>query len=237
MPDIRDDEGAGREPFGWQAVVLGDEEIERRAAEMDRARRDEIRRFSQPLPLPFPRPVENARPYRPAAEGAPPARGKHRVRSVLVLAAVVLGILAVRLASSGDPLPPPEPLPIPRLPPLPRVPPLPPERDPPSPLAQAIIDVEQVTVDAGASGRFEPEVVHARRGDRLRFTADGQGAHNVSFSALDDASGGSLPPPGPYLTTPGETYELVVELEPGIYTFRCDPHGTAGEVGTLIVDP
>ncbi|HEU4560379.1 MAG TPA: protein kinase [Longimicrobium sp.] len=96
------------------------------------------------------------------------------------------------------------------------------------------LTVRHVTTADGAAGAFGPTVVHARRGDVLRFVTDGLAAHNVSFPASENPRR-DLPPYLPYLTAPGQTSDLVVDLPPGTYHFQCDPHAAMGERGTLVV--
>lgn len=98
--------------------------------------------------------------------------------------------------------------------------------------------VRMVTTQGGASGEFAPQVVRVRRGDLVRFSmADGDSHHNVSFASFNrDKPGVRLPPESPYLTTPGQSWQLRVNLAPGTYEFACIPHAE-GHRGTLIVEP
>lgn len=82
---------------------------------------------------------------------------------------------------------------------------------------------------------FEPAQVTAKPGDIVRFV-NVDNVHNVSFPADKNAGvAGALPAPSPYMATPGQTYDLKVELQPGTYTFQCDPHAAMGMVGQLTV--
>ncbi|WP_420126495.1 cupredoxin domain-containing protein [Longimicrobium sp.] len=103
---------------------------------------------------------------------------------------------------------------------------------------QRVIGVEIRTLENGASGQFAPTVVRARRGDLLRFSmADGDSHHNVSFASFNrDKPGVRLPPESPYLTEPGQSWQLRVDLAPGTYEFACVPHAEAHR-GRLIVEP
>lgn len=92
-----------------------------------------------------------------------------------------------------------------------------------------------ITTPDGASGRFEPAGVSARRGDIVRFITDGRTVHNVSFPPSENPGKHHLPPLGPYLTAPGQSYDVVVELDHGAYHFQCDPHATMRMKGTLTV--
>lgn len=100
-----------------------------------------------------------------------------------------------------------------------------------------VVEVQIRTTGNGASGVFAPHEVHARRGDLLRFQmADGVAIHNLSFVHFnDDTPGVQLPPDSPYLTEPGQAWQVRVNLPPGTYKFGCLPHhGT--HHGTLIVE-
>ena len=100
----------------------------------------------------------------------------------------------------------------------------------------AIVHVHQRTVHGGASGVFSPSRVVVRRGDILRFETDGLAAHNVSFLAVDNEGAALLLPPSPYLTTPGQSSDVRIDLEPGVYRFQCDPHAAMGEYGVVVVE-
>jgi plastocyanin len=99
------------------------------------------------------------------------------------------------------------------------------------------VEVEIRTTAEGAAGEFAPAVVHARRGDALRFQmADGDSHHNVSFVQLNDpVPGVRLPADSPFLTNPGQSWQVRVDLPPGTYRFACIPHHDT-HTGTLIVD-
>jgi plastocyanin len=109
----------------------------------------------------------------------------------------------------------------------------------PAPAAPAtgnVIEVHMVTSANGASGTFEPANVTAKKGDTVRFITDGKTVHNVSFPAAENVGKAGLPTtPGAYLTTPNQSIDLVVGMEPGTYNFQCDPHATMGMKGTLTV--
>ena len=99
-----------------------------------------------------------------------------------------------------------------------------------------VIEVHMVTSANGASGAFEPASVTAKKGDTVRFITDGKTVHNVSFPAAENVGKSNLPAaPGPYLTTPDQSFDVVVTMDAGTYTFQCDPHATMGMKGTLTV--
>lgn len=95
-----------------------------------------------------------------------------------------------------------------------------------------VIEVKMVTDDKG--NYFEPADVRARRGDVVRFVLV-SGVHNVSFPASENQGAASLPEASPYLQLPGQTWDLLVDVEPGSYFYQCDPHAALGMVGTLEV--
>jgi len=98
-----------------------------------------------------------------------------------------------------------------------------------------VIVLGMITTPDGASGRFQPAKVRVKQGDTLRFVIDGRTLHNVSFPPSENPGRSNLPPPGPYLTAPGQTYDLVVAMAPGTYHFQCDPHAPLGMTGVLTV--
>lgn len=101
-----------------------------------------------------------------------------------------------------------------------------------------VIEVKMVTTQGGAAGQFEPAQITAKRGDVIRFVqADGMAAHNVEFPAAENPGKTNLPPASPYLTQAGQTWDLKVELEPGVYNFHCTPHAAMGMKGQLTVQP
>jgi plastocyanin len=106
----------------------------------------------------------------------------------------------------------------------------------PVPAAEAtVVRVYHRTQHGGASGVFSPSRVVVRRGDVVRIETDGLAAHNVSFLAVDNQGAAFLPPSTPYLTSPGQSHDLPIDLEPGVYRFQCDPHAAMGEYGVLEV--
>jgi plastocyanin len=73
-----------------------------------------------------------------------------------------------------------------------------------------------------------------KRGDVVRFVLE-SGVHNVSFPADQNVAGVKLPEASPYLQVPGQTYDLLIDLPAGEYTYHCDPHAILGMVGKLTV--
>jgi plastocyanin len=94
--------------------------------------------------------------------------------------------------------------------------------------------VRMTTTQGGASGTFEPANLTVKKGDVIRYVAEGNAAHNVSFPADQNPGKSNLPGVGPYKTN-GETYELQVAMDAGTYNYQCDPHAPMGMKGTLTV--
>lgn len=84
---------------------------------------------------------------------------------------------------------------------------------------------------------FEPANTIAQRGDTLRFIEAAGVMHDVHFTvqARGARLGGAAT--GPYLTTKGQTYDLVIDARfaEGKYEFVCEPHEAIGMKGTLVV--
>jgi plastocyanin len=97
-----------------------------------------------------------------------------------------------------------------------------------------VVVVKMITTDDGDGGKFEPEAIVAQRGDTVRFVTDGQSPHNVSFPAAENA-GLHPPAPVPFLTTAGQSYDLVATAAAGTYHLQCDPHAFTGMTGTLTI--
>lgn len=159
---------------------------------------------------------------------------------------VSLALLSLALAACAPcPVQTPQAAPAPSGPPSPA--PLEPSRvepgdtmlvDEPADSAR-IIEVLMHTRREGATGEFAPRVVHARRGDVLRFRmADGSSIHNVSFASFaNDTRGVPLPHDGPFLTSEGQSWQVRIDLLPGRYEFACVPHAETGHRGVLVVEP
>jgi len=95
-------------------------------------------------------------------------------------------------------------------------------------------EIIEVRMTAAGGGAFEPSELTARQGDVIRFV-NVEDVHNISWPAGQNPSGANLPPTSPFFTAPGETHDVLVEMEPGSYFFQCDPHVPMGMVGTLEV--
>lgn len=102
----------------------------------------------------------------------------------------------------------------------------------PAPDGKTIV-VKLETAEDGTN-RFDPAKIEAHPGDLIRFTLV-TGVHNVHFLPDSNVAKKGLPPASDLLQLPGQTYDLVVTLEPGSYYFQCDPHALLGMVGRLEV--
>lgn len=95
-----------------------------------------------------------------------------------------------------------------------------------------IITVELIT--DGAGNFFKPAEVQAHRGDIIRYVLTA-GVHNVNFVADSNPGATNLPPVGPLLQLPGQTFDVPVNFAPGRYYFHCDPHALLGMIGHVTV--
>ncbi len=84
---------------------------------------------------------------------------------------------------------------------------------------------------------FEPASITVQHGDTLRFIEDAAMLHNVRFTSHPSGSKLGAATTGPYLTTKGQTYDLVIDgrFTDGHYEFVCDPHAMLGMRGALTV--
>jgi plastocyanin len=98
-----------------------------------------------------------------------------------------------------------------------------------------VILVEMET-DAAGVNKFEPADFEAKRGDVIRYTLI-SGVHNAHFVADSNPGKTGLPPAGPLLQLPHQTYDVKVTWEPGRYYYHCDPHALLGMVGHVTVTP
>jgi len=96
-----------------------------------------------------------------------------------------------------------------------------------------VIEVQMLTDDQG-NNRFDPQHFDVKKGDVIRYTLV-NGVHNAHF--LPDSNPGKtgLPPAGPLLQLPGQTWDVKVTWEPGTYYYQCDPHALIGMVGHVRV--
>jgi plastocyanin len=85
---------------------------------------------------------------------------------------------------------------------------------------------------------FEPAIVVAHRGDTVRFIEDAGVMHNVHFTKQAPGAKLGAAASGPYLTTKGQAYDVVIDgrFTEGKYEYVCDPHAAIGMKGTLVVE-
>jgi len=80
----------------------------------------------------------------------------------------------------------------------------------------------------GMMMQFSPQLLKIAPGDSVHFVAVDKG-HNAQ--SID----GMLPPGAkPFSGPMGEDFTLTL-TEPGVYGYRCSPHGTLGMVGLIVV--
>jgi plastocyanin len=84
---------------------------------------------------------------------------------------------------------------------------------------------------------FEPAIAVAQRGDTVRFIETAGVMHNVHFTKQARGANLGRAAAGPYLTTKGQTYDVVIDgrFAEGTYEYVCDPHAAIGMKGTLVV--
>lgn len=85
-------------------------------------------------------------------------------------------------------------------------------------------------LNQGADGmmQFDPQLLRVSPGDTVHFEATDQG-HNVQ--SID-----GMIPPGAKAFSGEIGQDLAVTLTvPGVYGYRCAPHGTLGMVGLIVV--
>jgi plastocyanin len=96
-------------------------------------------------------------------------------------------------------------------------------------------NVVEVLMVSGRGEIFDPGHVTVKRGDVVRFKLE-MGVHNASWPAAQNPAGVQLPEATPYLQIPGQTYDVLIDMPPGEYTYHCDPHAALGMIGTLTVE-
>ena len=101
-----------------------------------------------------------------------------------------------------------------------------------------VVVVKLVTRGGAMPFAFEPASVIVQRGDTLRFVEDAGVMHNVHFKSHPDGAKLGAAAAGPYLTSKGQAYTLVIDgrFTDGKYEFVCDPHELLGMKGVLTVE-
>jgi manganese oxidase len=99
----------------------------------------------------------------------------------------------------------------------------------------------EVTInDDGGKLRFEPAQIDVRRGDTVRWKmGNATLPHNIEFVRNGAPAGAELAVwTGPYLSQPGETYDLLIDetFMDGTYSYVCSPHVSMGMTATMVVN-
>lgn len=100
--------------------------------------------------------------------------------------------------------------------------------------------IEVRMVDKGpAEFVFEPAEVTVRQGDRIVWIQTGLMPHNVEFTSAPGAYDPSALPKSPFLTSRGQSYELVIDdrFVVGPYEYICTPHVAMGMRARIKVVP
>ena len=106
-----------------------------------------------------------------------------------------------------------------------------------SPAGPHILVVKLVQKGGAIPYAFEPALAVAQRGDTVRFMEGAGVMHNVHFTKQAPGAKLGRAATGPYLTTKGQTYDLVIDgrFAEGTYEYVCQPHEAIGMKGTLVV--
>jgi plastocyanin len=106
-----------------------------------------------------------------------------------------------------------------------------------APLRPHTIVVKLVDTGGAIPYAFEPAIALAQRGDTVRFIEGAGVMHNVHFTKQAPGAKLGAAAMGPYLTTKGQTYDVVIDrrFTEGTYEYVCDPHAAIGMKGTLVV--
>ena len=106
----------------------------------------------------------------------------------------------------------------------------------PTPPPGKLIVVKMLDVSA-TQYKFEPAAIVANAGDTVRFEQAATMPHNVDFRDIPATTKLGEAKTGPFLTSPGEKYDLVIDgrFGPGVHAFVCTPHEAMGMTGTLTV--
>ena len=108
--------------------------------------------------------------------------------------------------------------------------------DPPQALGGRLVIVKMVELSA-TSYRFQPATVTANPGDTVRFVQGSAMPHNVEFTKTPAGAQLGSTKLGPYLTTSGQTYDVVIDTRfpGGQYRYMCTPHFALGMLGVIVV--
>lgn len=99
--------------------------------------------------------------------------------------------------------------------------------------------VVKMVKSGGSDYRFSPAAVTVQPGDTVRWIQDSDAPHNVQFDSSPKGAKLGAAQSGPYLTSAGQTYEVVIDgrFPAGKYAYECTPHGAMGMKATLVVAP
>lgn len=99
-----------------------------------------------------------------------------------------------------------------------------------APAAPHTIVIDLVDRSGPKPYAFDPPTVTAHRGDTLRFVQLTSAIHDVHFKAVPRGAKLGSATTGPYLTTKGQVYTIVVDSRfvDGSYEVVCDPHEMIG---------
>jgi len=108
---------------------------------------------------------------------------------------------------------------------------------PGEPVSGKVVIVKMVDV-SNTEFKFEPAEITVQPGDTVRFVQSGAMPHNVDFRTLPEGTDLGDAKMGPFLTTPDETYDVVIDgrFAAGEHGFVCTPHEFMGMTGTLTVE-
>ena len=88
--------------------------------------------------------------------------------------------------------------------------------------------IRMLNQGSGGMMQFDPQLLKIAPGDTVRFIATDQG-HNV------ESVDGMIPAGArPFSSDIGQNLTVTFSL-PGVYGYRCMPHGTLGMVGLIVV--
>ncbi len=106
-----------------------------------------------------------------------------------------------------------------------------------APVKPHTIEIRLIEQPGAIPFAFEPATFAAERGDTLRFVQAAATMHNVHFKTVPAGAHLGSALSGPYLTTKGQTYIVVVDKRfvDGKYELVCDPHEMIGMHATLTV--
>jgi plastocyanin len=103
-----------------------------------------------------------------------------------------------------------------------------------APATGTVHEVRMVTTQNGASGVFEPATLTVAKGDVIRFIGVGPAVHNANFNVPENSGKANLPPASEYKSD-GQSVDVQINMDPGTYTYVCDPHVMMGMKGTVTV--